>query len=81
MKYHRFPVSEAQRTLWKNALKHKDAESGKLWDPLHSRVCSTLLASGRNSDDPLFPDYVPSFQLGYETSTSSSFQIDGMSVL
>ncbi|KAI5099384.1 uncharacterized protein LOC124394221 isoform X1 [Silurus meridionalis] len=55
IKVFRFPKTKAQRDAWIAAVKREG------WIPTsNSRICSTHFISGKPSDDPLSPDYVPS---------------------
>ena len=54
--FYRFPTDEAKRSKWIAAVRRYN------WEPSeHSWLCSAHFVSGKKSDDPLPPDYVPSF--------------------
>ena len=56
-----FPRKEPKRTLWKNALKRIDINTGKPYEPSDfDRVCGRHFIGGKKSNDPFHPDYVPS---------------------
>ena len=53
--FYRFPVDPDRRRRWITAINWKD------WHPTkYSFVCSAHFVSGKKSNDPLSPDYVPS---------------------
>ncbi|XP_073687189.1 uncharacterized protein [Garra rufa] len=55
IKVFRFPRNKIQRDAWITAVKREG------WIPTsNSRICSTHFISGKPSDDPLSPDYIPS---------------------
>ena len=52
--FYRFPVDSSRRGSWVAAVKRKN------WQPTeHSWLCSEHFISGKKSDDPLSPDFVP----------------------
>ncbi|XP_056598975.1 uncharacterized protein LOC130417222 [Triplophysa dalaica] len=51
----RFPKDEERRRAWIAALRRETWQPGK-----NSKICSTHFVTGKKSDDPLHPDYVPS---------------------
>lgn len=55
LSFYRFPVDSDRRSKWIAAVKREN------WQPNeHSWVCSAHFVSGKKSDDPLSPDFVPS---------------------
>ena len=71
--FHIFSKTEPRTTLWKNAFRRKDPITGGDWEPpSHPSLCTQHFISGRKSDDPNHPDYVPSINLGYDNTSSSS---------
>ena len=55
LSFYRFPTDNDRRRCWISAIKRKD------WGPTqYSYVCSAHFVSGKKSDDPVSPDYVPS---------------------
>ena len=53
--FYRFPTENDRRRRWISAINRKD------WRPTqYSYVCSAHFVSGKKSDDPVSPDYVPS---------------------
>ena len=53
--FYRFPVDPDRRNRWVAAIKRES------WEPTeYSFVCSVHFVSGRKSQDPLSPDFVPS---------------------
>ena len=53
--FYRFPTNKERRCKWIAAAKRKD------WEPNeHTWLFSAHFISGKKSNDPLFPDYVPS---------------------
>ncbi|XP_036374247.1 uncharacterized protein LOC118770594 [Megalops cyprinoides] len=56
VKFYTFPRDPVRRKRWISALKREG------WTPApHSKLCSMHFISGRRSDDPLSPDYIPSW--------------------
>ena len=66
IKFHIFPQTKPRRTMWINAVKRIDVNTGK--NGFHLSVCSQHFISGKKTDDPNHPDYVPSVNLKYETT-------------
>lgn len=55
LSFYRFPVASDRRSQWIAAVRREN------WQPNeYSWVCSAHFVSGKKSDDPLSPDYVPS---------------------
>ena len=55
LNFYHFPADPDPRLKWVAALKREK------WLPIqHSWLCSAHFVSGRKSDDPLFPDFLPS---------------------
>ena len=55
LSFYRFPVDLDRRCKWIAAIKRKN------WEPnQHSFLCSDHFTTGRKSQDPLSPDFVPS---------------------
>ena len=53
--FYRFPTDKERRSKWISAVKRKD------WEPNeHTWLCSAHFVSGKKSNDPLSPDYIPS---------------------
>ena len=67
--FYRFPAHpEERRRRWIAAL-HRQRKDGSFWSPGPGcRVCSDHFISGKKSDDPLHPDYVPTQRLGQDNS-------------
>ncbi|XP_035282833.1 uncharacterized protein LOC118232196 isoform X1 [Anguilla anguilla] len=56
VKFYTFPRDPVRRKRWVSAVKREG------WTPAsHSKLCSMHFITGRRSDDPLSPDYVPSW--------------------
>ena len=54
LSFYRFPTDNDRRRRWISAINRKD------WRPTqYSYVCSAHFVSGKKSDDPVSPDYVP----------------------
>lgn len=53
--FYRIPADANRRSLWLAAINRKS------WQPTeHSWLCSAHFVSGKKSEDPLSPDYIPS---------------------
>ena len=57
-----------QRKLWINAIKRKDWQEEQI---NRARICSAHFISGRKSDDPTNPDYVPTV-FSYNNNNNTS---------
>ncbi|KAJ8261920.1 hypothetical protein GJAV_G00159990 [Gymnothorax javanicus] len=56
VKFYSFPRDPVRRNRWISAVRRAG------WTPAsHSKLCSMHFITGRRSDDPLSPDYVPSW--------------------
>ena len=55
LSFYRFPADSERRLKWVAAIQRKN------WEPSnYSWICSAHFVSGKKSEDPLSPDYVPS---------------------
>jgi hypothetical protein len=55
LSFYRFPVDSERRARWIAAIRRQN------WQPTkHSFLCSAHFITGKKSQDPLSPDYVPS---------------------
>ena len=60
--FYRIPKDKGRRSAWLGAISRVEVRNGKKvsWKPSkHSRLCSKHFISGRKSDNPSSPNYIP----------------------
>ncbi len=72
LSFYRFPADQEKRCKWIAAVKRKD------WEPNeYTWLCSAHFISGKKSNDPLSPDYIPSvFSVSDKHITENSGILD-----